>query len=57
MEYEKAIDVLKKLPERHPLDNDEKEAVETAVGVLSLGALAISKVKAKKARREQSIEW
>jgi len=57
MEYNKAIAVLKCLMERHPLDAEEKEAVMTAVGMLSWGKLAKSRVKAQKARRDKSAEW
>jgi hypothetical protein len=57
MEYAKAIDVLKKLSDNPATSAEEKEAISTAVGVLSLGALALSRVKEKKARREQAVEW
>ena len=57
MEYQRAIDVLKSLYERHPLSAEEKEAVMTAIGVLSWGSLAKSKIKALKAKREKSTEW
>ncbi len=57
MEYEKAIAVLKSMGERHPLNTEEKEAVVTAIGVLSWGSLAKSRLKAQKARRDKSKEW
>jgi len=57
MEYEKAISVLTGLLKKHPLDADEKEAIITAIGLLSLGSLAKSKLKAQKAKRDQSAEW
>jgi hypothetical protein len=57
MEYEKAIEILNSLSNRHPLAMEEKEALDTAIGVLSLGSLALGKVRAKKARREKSTEW
>ncbi len=57
MEYDKAIDILKSLLDRHPLNAEEKEAVVTAIGALSWGALAASKIKAKKAKRDKSAEW
>jgi hypothetical protein len=56
MEYQKAIDVLKNLMEKRQLDAEEKEALLTAIGVLSLGATAMAKVKDKKAKRDKSIE-
>jgi len=57
MEYAKAIDVLKSLAEKPDTNADEKEAISTAVGVLSLGAMALSRVKEKKAKRDQAMEW
>jgi hypothetical protein len=57
VEYEKAIAVLKDLLDRHPLTADEKEAVMTAIGVLSWGSLAKSRIKAQKAKRDKSTEW
>jgi len=57
MEYEKAIAVLKSLLDRHPLNAEEKEAVMTAIGILSWGALSQSKLKARKAKRDKSAEW
>ena len=57
MEYQKAIAILKSLLDRHSLDTEEKEAVMTAIGVLSWGALSKSKIKAKKVKREKSTEW
>jgi hypothetical protein len=35
MEYEKPIAILKSLLNRHMLDKEEKEAVMTAIGLLS----------------------
>ncbi len=57
MEYQKAIAVLKTLLEGHSLGAEEKEAVTTAIGLLSLGSLATSKIKAQKAKRDKSMEW
>ncbi len=57
MEYQKAIAILKGLLDRHPLDAEEKEAVMTAIGVLSWGSLSKSKLKAQKAKRDKSTEW
>jgi len=57
MEYQKAIAILKSLLDRHPLDAEEKEAVMTAIGVLSWGSLSKSKLKAQKAKRDKSTEW
>ncbi len=57
MEYDKAIEVLKKLAAHHPLTSEEQEAVQAAIGVLTLGSLAQAQIKAKKAKRDKSIEW
>jgi len=35
MEYQKAITILKSLLDKHSLDVEEKEAVITAIGLLS----------------------
>jgi hypothetical protein len=57
MEYQEAITILKNLLENHPLDDKEKEAVMTALGVLSWGGLYESKLKERKAKRDKSAEW
>ena len=57
MEYQKAIAVLKSLLDKHPLDAEEKEAIITAIGLLSLGALANGRIKARKIKRDKSTEW
>jgi hypothetical protein len=57
MEYPKAIAILKSLLDRHSLDAEEKEAVMTAIGVLSWGSLSKSKTKAQKDKRDKSTEW
>lgn len=57
MEYQKAVTILKSLLGKYPLDTEEKEAVMTAIGILSWGSLAKSKLKARKAKRDKSTEW
>jgi hypothetical protein len=57
MEYKKAIAILKNLLDRYSLDTEEKEAVMTAIGILSWGSLSKSKIKAQKANRDKSTEW
>ena len=57
MEYQKAIGVLKNLIDKHSLNAEEKEAVITAIGILSWVSLTKSKMKAQKAKREKSTEW
>jgi len=57
MEYQKAITILKSLLDRHLLNAEEKEAVMTAIGILSWGSLSKSRIKAQKAKRDKSTEW
>ena len=57
MDYQRAIAILKTMMEKHPLDTEEKEAVMTAMGILSWGSLAKSKLKAQKAKRDKSTRW
>ena len=39
------------------LDAEEKEAIMTAMGILSWAALSKSKIKAQKAKRDKSTRW
>jgi hypothetical protein len=57
MEYREAVAILKNLLDKHSLSAEEKEAVLTAIGVLSWGSLSKSKMKARKAKRDKSTEW
>jgi hypothetical protein len=57
MDYQKAIAILQSMLDRHPYDAEEKEAVMTAIGVLSWGTLAKSRIKAQKAKRDKSAKW
>ena len=61
MEYATAVAILKRLLNKHPLDDEEKEAVHTAMGLLTLGALSKnhlkSRLQAKKAQQDKKLEW
>jgi hypothetical protein len=57
MEHEKAVSVLKSLLDKNLLDDEEKEAVLAAIGLLSWAALGKTRMKALKNRREKSAEW
>ncbi len=57
MEYKEAVDVLKRLAEKHPLNAEEREAVMIAIGVLVWGSLGKSKTRAIKAKRDKRIQW
>jgi len=57
MEDQKAITILKNLVNKNILTNEEKEAVTTAIGILSWTSLSKSRIKAQKAKRDKSTEW
>ena len=57
MEYQKAITILRGLLDRHSLNAEEKEAVMTAIGILSWSSLSKSRIKAQKAKRDKSTKW
>ncbi len=57
MEDRKAIAVLSRLVEKGQLDSEEKEAVKTAIGILSWTSLSKSRIKAQKTKRDKSTEW
>jgi hypothetical protein len=58
MENEKAVVILKGILEKHSLDNEEKEALMTAIGVLSLGSsISKSRIKSLRAKRDRSTQW
>ena len=61
MEYEAAAKVLKMLMEKHSLTEEEKEAVQTAMGLLTLGAISKnhlhSRLQAKKAKQDKNLQW
>ena len=57
MEHQDAIEILKRLLNKHPLSAKEKEAVMTAIGILSWTSLSKSRIKAQKARLDKAKEW
>ncbi len=61
MEYKKAVAILMKLLEKHPLNEEEREAVLTAVGMLDWASIAKNRMKDKikswKEKREKDIKW
>lgn len=57
MDYKKAIAILQSLLDEHSLNAEEKEAVMTAIGVLSWASLSKSRMKAQKAKRDKGAEW
>lgn len=57
MEDKEAIVVLMSLLKKKLLNAEEKKAVLAAIGVLSWTALAESRRKAQKAKRDKNIQW
>lgn len=57
MDYQKAANVLKDMLAKNKLKGEEKEAVETAIGILAWVALGKNRLKVRKARLEKSTEW
>ena len=57
MEHKEAAEILRKLIERHSLNNEEKEAVATAIGILGWMALSKNKVKTRNVQKKKSTEW
>jgi hypothetical protein len=57
MEDQKVITILKNLVNKNILTKEEKEAVTTAIGILSWTSLSKSRIKAQKAKRDKSTEW
>jgi hypothetical protein len=53
MEYQQAIVILQNLLGRYPLEAEEKEAVTTAIGLLSWGMLGKSRLKNIRQKREK----
>ena len=61
MEYSQALTTLKTLLEKHPLTPTEKEAVQTAMGLLSLTVISKDKLKNRlrkeKAQEDKKANW
>jgi len=61
MEYKKAVTILMGLLDKYSLDEEEKEAILTAIGVLCWASLGKNRIKAlakaRKAKLDKSIEW
>jgi hypothetical protein len=53
VEYQKAAGVLKGLLEKPVLNDEEKEAVFTAIGVLAWASLGKSRIKAIKSKQNK----
>jgi len=57
MEHQEAIEILKNLLDKHQFNTKEKEAVMTAIGILSWTSLTKSRIKLQKAKRDKATEW
>ena len=61
MEYKKAVAVLMELLDKYTLDEEEREAVLTAVGLFDWASIAKNRMKDKikswKEKKEKDIEW
>jgi hypothetical protein len=61
MEYSQALTVLKTLAEKHALSPEEEEALQTAMGLLSLTVITKDKLKNRlrkeKAQEDKKAKW
>jgi hypothetical protein len=57
MENEKTLSILKNMLEKHRLAPEEKEAVMSAIGLLSIVTQSKNRAKAQKEKRNKSLEW
>jgi len=58
MEHKKAIEVLMNLQKKkRTLNEEEQEAVSSAIGLLSWMSLAKNRLKALKEKREKDTKW
>jgi hypothetical protein len=61
MDYEKASEVLKQLLDKKALTLEEKEAVQTALGLLGLTVISKNKLKTRlqkeKAQNDKKLNW
>jgi hypothetical protein len=57
MEDKKAIAILMNLLKKKSLDNEEKEAISSAIGLLSWTSLSQTRIKNLKAKRDKSTKW
>ncbi len=54
-QYQKTIDILQALAAKYPLEPEEKEAITTAVGLLSWARLGESRLKSLGAKRKHNL--
>ena len=58
MEHKKSIEVLMNLQKKNSsLNEEEQEAISSAIGLLSWMSLAKNRLKARKEKREKDTKW
>lgn len=61
MDYKKSISVLMEALKKYSFNDEEKEAILTAIGVLDFASLGKNRMKdimkARKAKRGKATEW
>ena len=57
MDDKKAIEILQALLAKDILEGEEKEAVRSAIGILSWTILSKSRAKARKEKMERDAKW
>ncbi|MFH0892579.1 MAG: hypothetical protein V1867_07460 [Candidatus Falkowbacteria bacterium] len=57
MKDKKAAAILMELLDKFPFSDEEKEALKSAIGILTWSSLAESRIKAKKDKLRKSTIW
>jgi hypothetical protein len=57
MDHKEAMNILQELVKKGILNDSEREAVTTAIGILSWTTLSKGAAKARKEKRDKSLEW
>lgn len=57
MDHKKTIEILMSLQKKDSLTKEEKEAVSSAVGILSWVSLAKNRFKSRKEKEERDSKW
>jgi len=57
MDHKEAMNILQELVKKGTLTESEREAVTTAIGILSWTTLSKGVARARKEKRDKSLEW
>lgn len=57
MDHKKAAEILMDLSKKTSLNSEEKEALGTAIGILSWTSLAKNNLKARKEKHDKDSKW